>query len=288
MSPEITASRFPCAQRGALIRRIPLVRCERKIYAGEILVELEQLHLCAATLPELLAVVTDFLSFYKGTPIAALGSVWKAPTGYSYVPCFGDFGGGRFLGLHCLEYGFAHNRVWYFAATYPTDEPRWREMVLIPEVPESLFQVTVNYNAMPQSVVAACGFAHVSKKINLQEIPIAETGEVALTMGLARLKKGPNKSWMIPTEDIIGRFDEQGFRPATLIELLAFGAAYQNLPQFPQAIFALATTIPNPEGKPLVPHIDALGDARNLGLHFRYDMPWQCVKHFQFLVVKNS
>jgi len=168
-----------------------------------------------------------------------------------------------------------------------------------------LYQVTVNFSMSPQDMVKACGFIRVTPKIRLEDLSVTKNGKLEVNMKLFSIERkslaylgvseedlieviGSTLRYYIPTGAILELNKEQGFRPATIIELLAFGATKLDMPQFPQAIFALGTTFQDTGGHPLVPHIDALGGGRNLGLHFGYEDLWECSQSFLFLFTQMS
>ncbi len=164
----------------------------------------------------------------------------------------------------------------------------------------SLQPLTVDYDLTQQEMIGACQFLR-TRELKPEDIVPEGKGKVTINVGLVSLDRTDVLSFVpdedliwqvpdifyVPTETLIAGFNEQGFRPATIFELLAFAASHKDLPEFPDMIFALASPHPDPGGKLLVPHVDAIGGGRGLGLHFRYEDVWQCYRRFQFLIVQK-
>ncbi len=88
---------------------------------------------------------------------------------------------------------------------------------------------------------------------------------------------------VISSEEAIAEMEKEGFRPATLAELLALGEAQPDLQrQFP--ILALGSVLRRANGTRHVPYLDVLGDKRNLYLlPFGADWHYTC----RFLAVRK-
>jgi hypothetical protein len=72
---------------------------------------------------------------------------------------------------------------------------------------------------------------------------------------------------IIKSAEEIAELDRMGLRPATLVELLAFGAKYPDVQmQFP--IIALGSVWRNPDGFRVVPGLWGDSDKRSLSLHW--------------------
>lgn len=110
------------------------------------------------------------------------------------------------------------------------------------------YSVTVNYGQTIEQLVEAGQYDWVNGVINSRNFLSREKGEVQIDIHLLNFDR-------TSSEDIISAMDRQGFRPASLEELLALGAAYPDL-QRENPIVALGSTYPIDQGVPCLSRND--------------------------------
>ena len=84
---DITSDHFPPSRTGTEQVTFTLPHLNRLARTEEVLGYLEENNLRPATLEELLAFEKKQLDLQMKFPIVALGSLWRHPAGYCYVPC---------------------------------------------------------------------------------------------------------------------------------------------------------------------------------------------------------
>lgn len=96
---DITARSFPSQGKGTVQREIVLFHPDCYVGSEEVLAEMDKMGLRAGTLAELLALGSQHPDEQRQSPIVALGSVWRGPDGFRYVPYLWGSGSSRGLGL---------------------------------------------------------------------------------------------------------------------------------------------------------------------------------------------
>jgi len=104
INSDITEKHFPIPKIPAGLPakvklNLELVHFNKVMTSDQVLAELKKQGLRPATLPELLAFGAAYPDKQRESPIVALGSVWRLPDGYRYVPCLWSFADERDLNL---------------------------------------------------------------------------------------------------------------------------------------------------------------------------------------------
>ena len=136
-----------------------------------------------------------------------------------------------------------------------------------PEPTTTSFLVSVDFGRTVEEAVKAGKYDWVNEHITQQNFPNDQgQGKVETSMELVHFGRD------MRSDKVVAELDKLGLRPATLMELLAFGAANPELQrQFP--IFALGSVWTHPVGDCLVPCLFGGGDGRRLGLRW-FDVEW--------------
>ena len=122
-----------------------------------------------------------------------------------------------------------------------------------------VYPITVDYGLSLEQMIATGRYDWVNSDITSEHYPIVGTGTVALEGQLVHY--GRNMS----SEAVLADLDQKGLRPATMAELLAFGAKYPELQrQFP--IVELGSVWPYPLGDRSVGYLARVGRGRRLRL----------------------
>lgn len=122
------------------------------------------------------------------------------------------------------------------------------------------FRVTVNYDQTVEEMVSAGNFDQVNSDINSEHFPVNHHGTSEVEMVLVLF----NVNDYISSDIVMHKLDKMGLRPANLLELLAFGAAYPN-EQRKARIVALGSVWHRPIGDRFMPYLD--GDPVKRGLN---------------------
>ena len=123
-----------------------------------------------------------------------------------------------------------------------------------------IFLVTVDFSMTLVAMIAAGHYDWVNSNITQDHFLITGSGTVELELELIQFKNP------MSTDNVLKELDRQGYRPATLPELLAFGAKYpEKQREFP--IIAIGSVLLHSDGDRCVP---CLGEGslkkRRLGL----------------------
>ncbi|MFH1286602.1 MAG: hypothetical protein ABII02_02525 [Candidatus Magasanikbacteria bacterium] len=114
VNSNIIETKFQSQGSGQVEIEVVLVHLNKVVKSEEVLRELDRQGLRAATLQELLALGAAHPELQRQFPILALGSSWRDPDGFRYVPYLGRYGDERDLDLHWFEYGW--HEVYRFLA----------------------------------------------------------------------------------------------------------------------------------------------------------------------------
>ena len=141
-----------------------------------------------------------------------------------------------------------------------------------------LLTVTVDYSRSLAQMIAAGKYDWVNDDITEKHFPMKGNGKVELNLELAHFNK------YISSDDAIAELKKRGLRPATLWELLAFGAKFpETQREFP--IVALGSVWRDLDGDRNVPYLWGHADERSLGLCW-YDHDWS--DNYRFLASRES
>ncbi|MBI4090447.1 MAG: hypothetical protein HY422_00305 [Candidatus Komeilibacteria bacterium] len=139
------------------------------------------------------------------------------------------------------------------------------------------YPVTIDYADTFEQRLASGRYDWKNSDIKEKNFPIKGEGTVERNLELAHYGKD------MSTDAVLAAIDAQGYRPATIEELLAFGAKYPELQrEFP--IVALGSVWRHWRGDRHVAYLSRDGDGRGLDLHW-IESDWFAV--FRFLVVRK-
>ncbi len=138
------------------------------------------------------------------------------------------------------------------------------------------FQLIVDYTMSLSDMVSAGQYDWVNPEITEANFPKTRTGSISLNAELLHFNR------TISSENALKEMEKLGFRPATIEELLAFGAKYPELQrQFPIVALGSSCVL---GGDRRVPCLDEVGSGRDLDLYWFEDV-WY--GRYRFLVVRN-
>ena len=111
-----------------------------------------------------------------------------------------------------------------------------------------LYRITVNYGQNLDQMIEAGQYDSVNYDITATNFPLKEKGTVEVSIKLVHFNRS------IRSEEAISELNKMGLRPATLPELLAFGAKYPQIQcQFP--VVALGSIWQSRIGDRSVPYL---------------------------------
>jgi len=97
---------------------------------------------------------------------------------------------------------------------------RVAESVLATSSEQNLFPITVDYDSTIEEMVASGKYNWSNSDISSRHFPIGAKGKMEVNIELVHFNR------IMESDEVLREFDKQGLRPATLPELLAFGASY--------------------------------------------------------------
>jgi hypothetical protein len=129
-----------------------------------------------------------------------------------------------------------------------------------------VFKVVVDYSQTLADMIAAGKYDWVNSDITQEHFPVKGEGKVESELVLVHLNRTAS------TEEVLKELDNRGLQPATIAELLAFGAKYPDKQkEFP--IIALGSVWQPPHGHRLVAYLHEHASDRHLYL-FWYERGW--------------
>lgn len=138
--------------------------------------------------------------------------------------------------------------------------------------------VSVDYGKTVEEMVSAGRYDWKNDNITTKNFPINGTGVVTVALELVHLNKAAS------SKAVLAHLEANGMRPATVEELLAFGATYPEIQrEFP--IICLGSSWVDPYGYRSVPCLGRDGSRRKLDLYW-FDYGWD--EHCRFLAVRKS
>lgn len=139
------------------------------------------------------------------------------------------------------------------------------------------FPISIDYAMSLADMIATCKLDWVNNDITQEHFQITGNGTVELTSGLIHYARP------MSTDNILMDLDRRGYRPATLPELLAFGAKFpEKQREFP--IVALASVCRLSYGNRYVACLDGGASGRYLRLYY-LEHAWS--SHCRFLAVRK-
>ena len=141
-----------------------------------------------------------------------------------------------------------------------------------------VYPVTINYDLSLKGMVRVGGYDWVNDNIIDKNFPVTGEGQGVVTLELVHCNRP------MTSDEALAELAQRGMRPATLPELLAFGAKYPNVQrEFPVA--ALGSVWQYRLGNRCVPFLWSISGRRNLNLNW-LDHRWNT--RDRFLAVRNS
>lgn len=124
---------------------------------------------------------------------------------------------------------------------------------------KNFFRVTVDYSQTLDEMIAAGSYNWKNSDINAKNFPVDGKGTSPVNIELVHFNRN------IESDEALNELDKMGYRPATLPELLAFGAKHPDKQrEFP--IVALGSVRRLLRGRRHVAYLDCGVDGRGLGL----------------------
>jgi hypothetical protein len=125
--------------------------------------------------------------------------------------------------------------------------------------PSNLYTIAVDYGMKVEDAVKLGKYDWVNDDVTQKNFPTKGKGKTELTLELVHFDRN------ISSEEALKELDRMGYRPAELMELLAFGEKYPEIQrEFP--IVALASVWQGPRGSRSVPCLCRFGSGRGLDL----------------------
>ncbi|MFH1611493.1 MAG: hypothetical protein ABIA83_02745 [Patescibacteria group bacterium] len=139
------------------------------------------------------------------------------------------------------------------------------------------YTVLVDYRKTIEQMVSAGRYDWSDGNINSVNFPVNGTGVATITPELVHLNKKAS------SEEALAHKEANGLRPATIEELLAFGATYPDVQrEFP--VVALGSSWVDRDGHRRAPYLDGDGSERELSLDW-YGSGW--FEGCRFLAVRK-
>jgi hypothetical protein len=121
------------------------------------------------------------------------------------------------------------------------------------------FTVTVDYDRRLERIIEDGRYDWTNPHISSKNFPIEGKGKIDLKIELAHFSR------VMESDEVLQELNSQALRPATLPELLAFGASHPDQQRrFP--IVALASIWRDGRGRRLVAYLTSIDSERNLYL----------------------
>ena len=146
------------------------------------------------------------------------------------------------------------------------------------KVVDDTYKAIVDYGISLTDMVKAGKYGWFNNDITAEHFPITGSGKAEVDFQLVHLNKTAS------SEEVLFHMEKNNLRPATLAELLAFGAKYPELQcEFP--ICALASSWVNRVGLRYVPYLGRRDSKRDLSLDW-FDDDW--LDFYRFLAVRKA
>jgi hypothetical protein len=260
---DIISANFPEVSCKPGKVEVTLVTFDRDMTTEEVVAELLKRGLRPATLLELLALGAAQPELQNQLIIVALGSGWRSPDGNVYVPVLGEIWYKRDLDLYWNDSGGRWDSDGSFLAVRKTTQTEPITPPPAAKVDQSLPPDTYRVNVICDlpAAIAAGKYDYVDGDIisaNFPEVS-CKPGKVEVT--LVTFDRD------MTTGEVVAELLKRGLRPATLLELLALGAAQPEL-QNKLIIVAFGSGWRGPGGFVYVPSLDEGGGGRNLRLRW--------------------
>ena len=141
------------------------------------------------------------------------------------------------------------------------------------------YPVVIDYSDSFQQRLDAGRYDWKNSDITEKHFPVKGEGRIQIDLDLMHFDR------RMKTENVLAAIEAQGYRPATIEELLAFGATYSELQrEFP--IVALGAVWQRGHGDRRVATLCKDRDRRHLDFSLYYGGAWE--SHYRFLVVRKA
>ncbi len=141
-----------------------------------------------------------------------------------------------------------------------------------------IYSVFVDYSISLVNMIKAGKYDWINDDITAEHFPNTGSGKAEVDFQLVHLNKSAN------SEEVLLHMEKNNLRPATLFELLAFGAKYPELQrEFP--ICALGSSWVLRDGDRRVPYLGRYDSGRGLSLDW-FDVDWDGC--WRFLAVRKA
>lgn len=178
----------------------------------------------------------------------------------------------RDLSPEAAQYWIEHpDELKAMLGTVPGKKPEGKKAI------DDIFIVTVDYALSLAAMIAAGKYDWANEDIAQRNFPLRGEGKVEVGLRLVHLDRE------MSTEAVLAELDQRGLRPATLAELLAFGAKYPE-EQRKYPIVALGSVWACPRGGRFVPCLYRDGSERDLRLRYDDDV-WR--ESYRFLAASK-
>lgn len=135
------------------------------------------------------------------------------------------------------------------------------------------YPITVDYSLTLEQMITAGGYDWVNSSITSESFPITETGKAELNAQLVCFERA------MSSDQALAELDKMGLRPATIAELLVFGAKYPQK-QLEFSIVGLGSVAQLGDGRN-VASLDQHGRRRVLYLYL-FDDGWYVHRFLAF------
>lgn len=145
------------------------------------------------------------------------------------------------------------------------------------KIVDDIYSAIVDYNMSLAEMIKVGKYDYVNGEIASKNFPIMGSGKVDISFELVHLNKSAS------SEEVLLHMEKNNLRPATLAELLAFGAKYPEIQrEFP--IVALGSFWINGDGIRLVLYLGKDNSKRFFNLYW-FDRDWS--GDWRFLAVRK-
>lgn len=143
--------------------------------------------------------------------------------------------------------------------------------------PVTCYPITVNYDLTMKVMIKAGKYNYANPDITAEHFSVTEEGQADISIELVHFDR------RIESDEAIRELDRMGLRPATLPELLAFGARHPDVQrEFP--IVALGSVWQSRDGNRYVPYLWSDSGERHLYLGW-FEVEW--FGHYRFAAVRK-
>jgi hypothetical protein len=152
------------------------------------------------------------------------------------------------------------------------------ETLIVKKVVVDTYAAVVDYTMSLADMIKVGKYDWVNDDITAEHFPVTGSGKTEVNLEFVHLNKS------VSSEAVLAHMEANGLRPATLAELLSFGAKYPEIQrEFP--IVALGSSWIVSVGNRFVPYLFGSSSDRHLNLSW-FGSGW--VGYFRFLAVRKS